>query len=634
MAKRPIWIQIFLLVLAGVLVISAGTVQQKLDARSRQFELTPEGGEVAENSPGKALLTIAPGGLRAPLVNYLWIRADKLKNEGRFYDAMQLADLICSLQPQFPGVWSFHSWNMAWNISVTTHTAEERWQWVYNGVKLLRDHGIRYNTNSIILYKDLAWIFFSKMGQTMDDMHLAYKQRWAHQMQSLLGAPPFGDTQEVLAAFEPIAQAPLNRSLADQGKEPIQVGVLRDQVLKDDPVAQEYVRRLAQLDVKMDRTFLEAWNRFSKDRAAAVVRVLPPTPQTPRERALAQAINDPAPAVAAARNKLLAFVRAQILWNEYKMDPQFMLKLMKEYGPLDWRLVWPHAMYWVGYGFDRIDVKMADIDPLNTERIMLNCLKAMTWNGQMVYKDNPARPQEPELVFYSDWRYIAPTQKEFLHAINSSFQDRGETFQTNVLRPGHINYLSSAIAMLYAGYRRDEARHWLEYIRDSYKPDGPEWKLDVEEYIIFRINEQGDIPEIAINQISGAAQVALVALARNQTQVYQDNMAYARRVYAVYQNKAVARLKLPPFELIYANMAAAVLVRPEAMYLDLPLDDRIQLYESLDDRTKVMIYDTIAPLLQEELADTPLDFAKSFPPPPGLEEFRQSQQHKAGPVVR
>ena len=94
------------------------------------------------------------------------------------------------LQPHFPSVWEYCAWNMAWNISVTTFTPEERWNWVYNGVKLLRDQGIPLNPRAVNLYKQLAWIFNNKMSEPTDDQHYAYKCNWGWRMHILLGPPP------------------------------------------------------------------------------------------------------------------------------------------------------------------------------------------------------------------------------------------------------------------------------------------------------------------------------------------------------------------------------------------------------------------------------------------------------------
>ena len=85
---------------------------------------------------------------RAPIVDYLWMRATKLKEEKRYFDAYQLSQMICELQPKFASVWAFQAWNMAYNISVTCKAPEERWRWVRNGYELLRDKAIPLNPNS------------------------------------------------------------------------------------------------------------------------------------------------------------------------------------------------------------------------------------------------------------------------------------------------------------------------------------------------------------------------------------------------------------------------------------------------------------------------------------------------------
>ena len=74
--------------LIGVcLAVGAGMFQTPLDLQSREYELNPA--DVAKNHPAKTLLMVAPGGLRAPIVNYLWIRAESLKQNGRHHEAMQ-----------------------------------------------------------------------------------------------------------------------------------------------------------------------------------------------------------------------------------------------------------------------------------------------------------------------------------------------------------------------------------------------------------------------------------------------------------------------------------------------------------------------------------------------------------------
>ena len=79
---------------------------------------------------------------------------------------------------------------MAYNISVATHTDQERWYWVSRGVDILRDKGLRYNPDSVALYRQLSWTYSHKIGQETDDAHRFYKLSLALEWQELLGQPP------------------------------------------------------------------------------------------------------------------------------------------------------------------------------------------------------------------------------------------------------------------------------------------------------------------------------------------------------------------------------------------------------------------------------------------------------------
>lgn len=175
---------------------------------SGRQELNMIGTESAhENTPPEYAFAIqAFGAFRSLVCDIAFIRAEELKEEGRYYEAMQLANWICQLQPRFPAVWSFQAWNMAWNISVTTFTPEERWNWVYNGVRLLRDEGLRYNPRSLNMYKQLAWIFNNKMGENVDEFHMTYKRQWAWRMHLLFGNPP--DPMESYRPDQPFEPLP------------------------------------------------------------------------------------------------------------------------------------------------------------------------------------------------------------------------------------------------------------------------------------------------------------------------------------------------------------------------------------------------------------------------------------------
>jgi hypothetical protein len=124
--------------------------------------------------------------------NVLWIRASDLQQDDKFFEAAQLADWITKLEPTFASVWVFQGWNMSYNISVkfkenAPGDYTDRWRWVERGIELMRDEGLRYNPNSVDLYRELAWQFQHKMGANLDDGNMFYKMKWAEEMKPFFG---------------------------------------------------------------------------------------------------------------------------------------------------------------------------------------------------------------------------------------------------------------------------------------------------------------------------------------------------------------------------------------------------------------------------------------------------------------
>src|SRR4051812_20576626 len=175
-----------LLVLAVALLVAVAPIQHSLNQDREQLGLT----RVAplENAPPVlAFTTVALGGFRGLISNALWIRANDLQEEDKFFEMAQLADWITKLEPHFVQVWLVQGWNMAYNISVKFKDYPDRWRWVKRGFELLRDEGLRYNPNEMLIYRELGWIFQHKLGQNLDDANMYYKQMWANEMADVFG---------------------------------------------------------------------------------------------------------------------------------------------------------------------------------------------------------------------------------------------------------------------------------------------------------------------------------------------------------------------------------------------------------------------------------------------------------------
>jgi hypothetical protein len=187
--RRSTLVQFIALAGCVALLYGASTRIPTINAGRARLNIMGAESPLANTPPEYVFYIQAFGAFRGLIADIAFLRADQLKEQGRFYDAHQLHKWICDLQPHFPTVWEYCAWNMAWNISVTTFTPQERWNWVYNGVKLLRDQGIPRNPRAVNLYKQLAWIFNNKMSENTDDQHYAYKTNWAWRMHLALGPP-------------------------------------------------------------------------------------------------------------------------------------------------------------------------------------------------------------------------------------------------------------------------------------------------------------------------------------------------------------------------------------------------------------------------------------------------------------
>lgn len=181
--------RLFKIVMGVVIVaslISTHFLQKTINRERGEMGLTRL--EVLENAPPiLAFTTVALGGFRGLIVNVLWTRMTDLGDQNRYFETIQLADWITKLEPTFAPVWQWQAWNMAYNISIKFSDPLQRWHWVYSGVKMLRDEGLKYNPHRPELYRELAWFFQNKIGYYLDDCHVFYKSYWAGEMESVLG---------------------------------------------------------------------------------------------------------------------------------------------------------------------------------------------------------------------------------------------------------------------------------------------------------------------------------------------------------------------------------------------------------------------------------------------------------------
>lgn len=320
----------FVLILVGLGALwQAGSMNEGIIELRREHHLNLT--DPLENSPPLvAFTTIALGGFRGIFADWLWLRAGRLQEEGRYFELVQLAQWITQLEPRFAEVWAYHAWNLSYNVSVLFHDPADRWRWVNNGISLLRDRGIFYNPGDPEVYRELGWIFQHKIGQPYDQAHVFFKMAWAEEMSYLFdGRGPDYDTL-------------LNQPQTEKQ-------------LLTDPDVRSLTEKLQQ----------EGLSPFS----ATILN--PSTMLTSTRRMLDSD----------AGRKLLTFVRGRTMREKYKLLPEVMVEIEERYGPLDWRLPQAHSLYWAYRG--RQFTEEGGFERIATDRMIFQSMADAVRQGRL-----------------------------------------------------------------------------------------------------------------------------------------------------------------------------------------------------------------------------------------------------------
>jgi hypothetical protein len=531
--------------LAAGLLIVAGVQLKPINHERQDMGLmidTP--GDIP---PSLVFATVATGAFRGLVVDALWMRADKLKDEGQFFDARQLAEWITILQPRFASVWEFHAWNMAYNISVAIPATQpdQRWRWVRNGYELLRDEAItKYKLKNITLYRELARIFQHKIGGVSDDAHKYYKLQLALSMEPLLSSDDNQLGPNDNRYFDALAGAPAtwDEIISDPNVASlVQALKAADSTFSDDD---EFVSHYLSLRQNSGRFKPEAGKAIDDFRGSDALK------------------------------KFDIFAKASQLRKVWKLDPALMRDLNKIYGPidfsdpnthlpLDWRHPDTHAIYWGVKGLQiaaQNESREIDIKETNADRIVGHSLQNLFRNGKIFIRDMkldvPVEGSQEvktqifkEIFLRPDLRMFDPYNESVLAILEKYKDDRGTLVS---LQNGHRNMLKNAVLSFYQSGHKKKAQQIYNELRRLY--DLPEFKVTLVEFARKRFLEE--LESIGLND----AKEQVVLLLRESYSLYaigDDDTAagresLAREIYDYYQGKYLDenRIDLPDFNLL------------------------------------------------------------------------------------
>lgn len=509
MRLRDLAICSLCIVLAGGALFGASQRLERIHKAREDMGLVSN--TALENAPPSlAFATVAMGAFRGIVVDVLWMRADKMKEEGKFFDARQLAEWITVLQPRFAQVWDFQAWNMAYNISVAVPAAQwqQRWRWVQNGYELLRDKGIEMNPKSILLYKSLAWMFQHKIAGISDDCHHHYKRELAQAMEKLVN-PMTNDN------FRSLAAAPKTLS---------EIAV--------DPGVTEFILALRSAD--------EAFGE--EDRFVTNYLALRQSPDI-FDAAAHKVINRFRGSD--TLEKFDVFAKAYQLRNVWKFDIDLMVRLNEKYGPfkfdspedrlpLNWGHPDVHAIYWAEKGLEVAGRQgKYSIEEKNTDRIVFHSLQSLYRRGKIfIYpvKDKPSLVfLRPDLQMFEScdqyWQDIIAKYAVLQHG-----KARG-------LTKGHSNFLINSVSTFYQAGQVAKAGKIYNYLRSTYPDPEGKFKVPLLTFVITRLTE-----ELESLSMKDATEMIIMSLreAYFRYAVHDDDQAFgrekfAKKVYTRYQ---------------------------------------------------------------------------------------------------
>lgn len=644
--RRDTWVQLIAAVVLVAALAGSGLMAVTMTGFAGRARLSYTD-RAEEGQPPEVSLGIAMGAFRGIFVNFLWMRANTMKEAGKFYDASQLAGAITRLQPRFSRVWVFHAWNMAYNISVTTQTPAERWAWVNAGVDLLRSKGIPANPNDMLLHKELGWIFLHKIGGFTDDANIYYKKHLAQEWTIVLGPPPNKGSEDRDRA---VAIRKMTAFLQQFEDAPLTVA---DAVAREPSVATLLDRLHTQVQTRPEESLEQSYFMLTQyERLRAINRsMLRPVYEAemkgPRSAAFAALVADPA--LQNAWATLTPYLRRRLLIEKYNMEPARMIRYTQQFGPMDWRHHGAHALYW-GYkgiegGLKRWEERnKLDFDFINTDRIVAQAIQELFRTGEVYFDFLATFDQRRDGFFQAVPNpHFVQSYGDVLHDMaQRSWRDSDSWYKP--LASGYENFIRDAVVFFFRRGQIAEAEHWVQVLRTEpmmNMNDMDRRRLmdePLEVFVATELNDRLTSPSVMINQLSASLMGAYASgLLAGDPDLFLQQFDFAKRAHRVFMEE---QLKKTPaggsderMRQVSSDFRFAAGNLFYSFMLGLSLDDMERVYQGAPNDLRLFAYTYLLEGVKPEM-DKPENkigkkFSEVFPEPEGYQQFLAEERERA-----
>src|SRR5580704_520369 len=120
--------------------------------------------QLGKVDPTSAAMNLVLLGFRGIAADLIWLDADHNEEIKNWAELRANVDAIIMLQPHFVKVWQFQGWNLAYNVSAAWDLVADRYYWVKEGAKFLKQ-GCTINTKVAQLPYEQGRIVGTKIGR-------------------------------------------------------------------------------------------------------------------------------------------------------------------------------------------------------------------------------------------------------------------------------------------------------------------------------------------------------------------------------------------------------------------------------------------------------------------------------------
>ncbi len=231
------------------------------------------------------------------------------------------------------------------------------------------------------------------------------------------------------------------------------------------------------------------------------------------------------------------------LREDYKLLPEVMLEIERQYGPLDWRLAASHALYWAYRGRE---LAVRHSDAFKCERTIAQCMEQSFRQGNLFFN--------PEVGIF-----ITSPDPVFLPFVLACYEDALQRHDAPALHIGYAGFLAESVLILYCYGWIEQASELFDFLIERYPAPDEDIPFDV--FVGNSLDPTSLDSDLAMALVEGLLFQAIAQRAAGNEERAGELEQRAETAWNKYMDSRASedhrrRTGLPPLSLIRERAAA------------------------------------------------------------------------------